>query len=224
MQAQNFEALGQTKMENTAESVRFGGGLNGTRDHLCIVATTDPEIFVGPFSTMNVNAVVFSKGADAIEMLSQQQCTHFFADFRALEDRWTGQRLVKHASENLANSGIKCWIMADSWHDHQMIWAMKLGANGMVKRNAQALYESIASAGTQGTRSLLTKQLSIVDGVFAKLAGPMHLIHTKAAKDAMHQGLLSPDVGSYVQALSDKFKIPGRREQFLKAIFAEIIH
>ena len=186
-----------------------------------IIATTQPKLFAPSFTAQLGRSVsIFDTGSAAVAALREGGCRAFFADFRQLEDRWTGQRFLRFIRDRAEFNQVAFWIMADHWHPSQEERAIKGGANGILKRSPQVLATRILGRGAQ--RSLaLGLRLDAIDAVYGRFAGPMRGVQTLAAREAMESGQIEATREAYVQHLASQFTLAERRDAFLKALLAE---
>lgn len=184
-----------------------------------IIATTNPTLFSRRFDDqLGKTVFVVDNGPDAISCLEKNHIDLFFADFRQLEDRWTGQRFLKYVRANEKYARTAFWLMAEEWHPHQEQWTVKCGALGFVKRHPDILAKHILGETPKPKKNNLTKELDAIDVIFGKLAGPMRLIHIEDAREAIDLGQIEPSIESYVAELTTKLATDDRRKQFQSAV------
>jgi len=187
-----------------------------------IIATTQPDLFTPSLSPQIGRTVaLFSTGASAIEALHSGGCQTFYADFRQLEDRWTGQRFLRFIRERAEFNHVDFWMMADHWHPSQEQWAIKCGAKGMLKRSPRVLAARILGEAPQLSIAL-ELQLDAIDEIFARFAGSMRSVHTAAAHHAIETGQIEPTREAYVQELAGKLSLSERRDAFAKALWTNV--
>lgn len=190
----------------------------GSEKH-AIIATTEPEPFLRRFDAQ-INKTVFiaDNGPDAVAALEGHHIDLFFADYRQLNDNWTGQRFLRLVRLNDAYAHIQFFLMAETWHPHQEQWGVKCGAKGFVKRSPDTLAKHILGAPPTPPFSHLESALAKVDAVFAKFAGPMRTIHIEDAREALTLGQIEPSLDSYIADLTVRLATEDRRRQFKAAM------
>ena len=191
------------------------------RQSMSIIVTTTPDVFSAYFAGQQAHPVLVTDNSQtALAALGQGRCSHFFADYRSLEDKWTGQHFLRYMREHSEFRTLKVWLMAEQWHQHQEQWAIKCGAVGMVLRTPEAVADLIAGMNghAQGARRLLEAELTDIDEIFGRFAGPMRQVHIEAVRGALRMGSIQPVREAYVQELASKFTLPDRRIAFLNAV------
>lgn len=186
-----------------------------------IIATTNPALFSRRFDEqLGKTVFVVDNGPDAIAALEKNHIDLFFADFRQLEDRWTGQRFLKYVRGNPQYAQVAFWLMAEEWHPHQEQWNVKCGAMGFVKRHPDVLAKHILGESAKPKTNHLAKELDEIDTLFGKFAGPMRGIHIEDAREAIDLGQIEPSSEAYIAELATKLATDDRRKQFQAAIAA----
>lgn len=185
---------------------------------IALIATTDPDLFRPRFAEqLDQSVFVVDNGPDALSVLENNPIQLFFADFRQLNDRWTGQRFLKHVQSKPEYAGIDFYLMAEVWHAHQEQWNAKCGARGSIKRSPDVLAQHILGESAK-PRPGFAKELGAVDAIFGKLAGPMRGIHIEDAREALELGQIEPTIDGYIAELATKLATEDRRKQFLAAV------
>ena len=201
---------------------------------ITLIASTDPTLFEARLGEQVGRSVfLFDQGDTALHKLheSADKVRMFVADFRALPDRWTGQKFLKYIRDRREFDAVKVYLMADQWQPAQEQWIIKCGAEGFIKRQpdpvaARALGEVLRKP-TRERESGSPDSISTVAGdpwmeevnqVFKRFAGALGAkLLTMQALEAMEsQG--QADRHFYVADLSSRLMNPGRRSEFLVAL------
>jgi hypothetical protein len=183
----------------------------------CLIATTEPDLFASLAGLSHDFVIqVHSNGAEVLEALNDMVSGHFIADYRQLNDRWTGQRFLKQLRENPEKHAIQFWLMAESWHPEQEVMAIKQGASGIVKRNAEAI-SALVFDQVNLPKASVAGQLEQVEGLFANFAGLMKSIHINAARLALASAKIESTPQAYISELSRRLSVEDSRLQFLEA-------
>lgn len=193
----------------------------GEQMHKSIIVTTQPELFEARLSShIGRTIAIFDNSESALRELNTIGCDAFYADFRQLEDRWSGQRFLRYIRERTKLAHVEFWMMAEQWHAAQEEFAIKCGAKGMIKRTPQAIASRLIGNVVEEVPKevpVLAVQFDGVDSTFGRFAGPMRSVHVKAVREAMAAGKIEPTREAYVDALSHKLSLEERRAAFLKA-------
>ncbi|MDE2078304.1 MAG: hypothetical protein KGI91_14740 [Burkholderiales bacterium] len=199
-----------------------------------LVVTTDPPLFEPSLKGhLGHRVLVFDQGDAALTRLQDlaARVDQFVADFRALPDRWTGQKFLKYIRDRREFDGVQVWLMADHWQLPQEQWIVKCGAQGFIKRKPDVLAAKVLGRGGQrgspesdrsGPDSIVTAAgdpwMEEVNHVFKRFAGALGArLLTMQALEAMEsrgQG----DRHFYLTDLSSRLMNPGRQSEFLAAL------
>lgn len=201
---------------------------------ITLVVSTEPALFEARLGEQVGRSVfLFDQGDAALHKLHEaaDKVRIFVADFRALSDRWTGQKFLKYIRDRREFDAVKVYLMADQWQAPQEQWIIKCGAEGFIKRQpdpvaAQALGEVLRKP-TRERENGSPDSISTVAGdpwmeevnqVFKRFAGALGAkLLTMQALEAMEsQG--QADRHFYVSDLSSRLMNPGRRSEFLVAL------
>lgn len=196
---------------------RSGSAREGRRT---IIATTEPQLFIAALGKMHGQSVhVYSRAEPAIAAARSDGCDRFYADFRQLDDGWSGQRLLRFVRKE--HPKVEFWLMAEQWLPHQEEWAIKCGAAGMTRRSPHLIATELRSDKPQ-VPAALQRQLSEIDSVFGRFAGPMRAIHVESARTALTQGQLEANREAYIEFLAACFSFEERRNAFLAAVRTDV--
>lgn len=188
-------------------------------EHTAIITTTEPEPFRAYFAEqLGTSVFVFDNGEAALAQLAKAPPDFFFADFRSLDDKWTGQRFLKFVRANSDLDSVEFHLIAKSWFDHQEQWVVKCGAKGFLSRDPAALAKYIKPIGVEEPGPTDPPELDAIDEVFGKFAGPMRQIVIEDTRTKFRDGTIEPSVESYIAELSVQLAVPERRTQFLSAV------
>ncbi|HET8871554.1 MAG TPA: hypothetical protein VFM48_13995 [Aquabacterium sp.] len=199
-----------------------------------LVVTTDPALFEPALGAhLGHRVLVFDEGEAALMRLQElaHRVDQFVADFRALPDRWTGQKFLKFIRDRREFDQVQVWLMADHWQLPQEQWILKCGAQGFLKRQPDVLAARLLGQGGRrrssesdrsGPDSIVTAAgdpwMEEVNQVFKRFAGALGArLLTMQALEAMEsrgQG----DRHFYVNDLSSRLMNPGRQSEFLAAL------
>lgn len=185
-----------------------------------IIATTQPGLFASVLgSEVGHSVSIFSSGVAALNAMRAGDCTDFYADFRQLEDRWTGLRFVRYIRRRPQYDHVRVWLMAEHWPQGQEKWAQRCGAAGMLKRSPRVLAQRILRETMQLPISL-ELELDDIDSVFYRFAGPMRGMYVESARDALNLGWIAPNAEAYIDRLASTLPEIARRTAFLDALDA----
>ncbi len=199
-----------------------------------IVATTEPALFESALASyLGRDVFLFEQGAQALERLSQMAYGSglFLADFRALADRWTGQKFLKFIRDRREFDAVEVWLLADHWQLPQEQWIIKCGAQGFLKRQPEVVQARVlgqrpdrdaSGADASGPDSIVTAAgdpwMEAVNQVFKRFAGALGArlltMQSLEAMESRGQG----DRHFYVSDLSSRLMNPGRQSEFLIAL------
>lgn len=201
---------------------------------ITLIVSTDPDLFEPRLGEQLGRSVfLFDQGDTALRKLhdAADKVRTFVADFRALSDRWTGQKFLKYIRDRREFDAVKVYLMADQWQAPQEQWIIKCGAEGFIKRQAEpvaarALGEVLRKpsrereGGSPDSISTVAGDpwMEEVNQVFKRFAGALGAkLLTMQALEAMEsQG--QADRHFYVSDLSSRLMNPGRRSEFLVAL------
>lgn len=205
-----------------------------------LIASTDPDLFApGLQALLGSSVFLFEQGDAALSALHEMadRVKLFVADFRALNDGWTGQKFLKYIRDRHELDTVQVLLMADQWQAPQEQWILKCGATGFIKRQPEHLVPRVQavsglplpvplaksrSKGAEGPDSISTVAgdpwMEEVNQVFKRFAGALGAkLLTMQALEAMEsQG--QGDRHFYVADLSSRLMNPGRRSEFLLAL------
>lgn len=188
-------------------------------ENTAIITTTEPELFRHYFAQqLDRTVFVFDNGDQALAQLAKSRPDFFFADFRALDDKWTGQRFLKFVRSNADLNAVRFHLMAKSWFDHQEQWVIKCGAVGFVSRDPGILAKFIVPLGDKHADAIEPPELDVIDEVFGRFAGPMRQIIIDDTRTKYRDGAIEPSTESYIAELSVQLSVPERRAHFLSAV------
>ncbi|MGE5451484.1 MAG: hypothetical protein ACM3VZ_06530 [Acidobacteriota bacterium] len=199
-----------------------------------LIVSTEPALFASHLQDhVGQTVFLFEHGDAALHKLHEaaDRVRVFVADFRALDDRWTGQKFLKYIRDRREFDAVKVYLMADQWQAPQEQWIIKCGAEGFIKRQpdpvvAAALGQrlrKVMQAHEAGSQDSITTAagdpwMEAVNQVFKRFAGALGArLLTMQALEAMEsrgQG----DRHFYVADLSSRLMNPGRRSEFLLAL------
>lgn len=199
-----------------------------------IVVTTEPVLFepaLAPYLGREV--FLFDQGEPALAQLAKLAygAGLFLADFRALPDRWTGQKFLKYIRDRREFDAVEVWLMADQWQQPQEQWIVKCGGQGFVKRQPDAVQARVMGESHRrtadevdrsGPDSIVTAAgdpwMEAVNQVFKRFAGALGArlltMQSLEAMESRGQG----DRHFYVSDLSSRLMNPGRQSEFLLAL------
>ena len=192
-------------------------GMHSEHEKTALIVTTDPLAFEERFAEqLNRSVFVCDNSEDALAVLALKRVDVFFADFRQLNDKWTGQRFLRHVRMDPQYAHTAFYLMANSWFEQQEQWAVKCGAMGFVQRSPDALAHHIL------VREVLADAvepagLHIIDAVFGAFAGPMRRILIEETRAAFIQAQIERTVESYMANLSLRLANDERRKEFVEA-------
>jgi len=205
-----------------------------------LIASTHPDLFApGLQALLGTSVFLFEQGDAALRALHDlaPRVKLFVADFRSLQDGWTGQKFLKYVRDRRELDGVQVWLMADQWQAPQEQWILKCGAAGFIKRQPEHLVPRVQavsglplpvpvgksrSKNSEGPDSISTVAgdpwMEEVNQVFKRFAGALGAkLLTMQALEAMEsQG--QGDRHFYVNDLSSRLMNPGRRSEFLVAL------
>jgi hypothetical protein len=202
IQAENFLSTG------------FNSEISRKVSKISIIITTQPSLFTPRFAQEISTSVLILDSSDAVfSSLKTVDCGAIFADYRQLNDRWTGQKFLRYVRDHHEYDPIDFWLMADHWHDSQHDWALKCGAAGMIRRTPEAVAVRILHAPPSFENELLE-----VDYNFERFSdSDVAPLHIQAARAALHSGLIENNKSAYIQELSSRISGWDRRHGFVDA-------
>ena len=193
---------------------------------IAIIATKDKGEFESCFSEhLGKSVFVVNNGKEAIQLIDQLggKLELFFADFRQLDDLWTGQRFLKHIRAQPQLQAVKVYLTAERWEPHQEAWIVKSGAMGYVRRSADVLAKHILLEAPKPVAPAAPRQnLTALEEAFGRFAGPMRNVHIQEARQSLELGYIEPSDQGYIDELTSKLSLPERRDAFRK-IAQEIV-
>jgi hypothetical protein len=195
---------------------------SGAKTSVCLIATTDPGLFSALGSITNgLEVRVHDNGAETLQTLQSMSAGYFIADYRQLKDNWTGQRFLKQLRDMPQYESVQFWLMAESWHPEQEVFAKKIGAKGMVKRSAEAI-STLVFSNVDLPKMAAAEQLEKLETVFGNYAGLMKSLHLNAARVSLASAKIEPTPKAYAQELARRLSVEDSRNQFIDAASALI--
>ena len=192
------------------------------QENTAIIATTEPLAFEERFARqLNRSVFVCDNSEDALAVFASKTVDVFFAEFRQLNDKWTGQRFLRHIRQDPQYANTAFYLMANSWFEGQEQWAVRCGAMGFVKRSPDALAPYILGRDV-AAKSPDPAGLDTIDAVFGAFAGPMRRILIEETRTAFTQGLMERTLESYIADLSMRLANNDRRKEFVEAAKAAL--
>lgn len=191
-----------------------------TKPAVTIIVTTEPQIFEQLSARNEPEPVlVFDNAAEAFTALEQHKCKRFFADFRSLNDKWTGQRFLRHIKHSPGGDAVEFWLLANDWHTHQEQWVMQNGAAGFVPRDPASVATKIGGTKPEQKNvaipKSITESIARAEELFGAFAGPMAQIHIQASRQALATGEISPTTDAYTADLAHRLAMTPMRNEFL---------
>lgn len=185
-----------------------------------IIVTTEPQLFEELSGAAEPEPVlVFDNAAEAFTALEKHKCKRFFADFRSLNDKWTGQRFLRHIKQSPGGEAVEFWLLANDWHTHQEQWVVQNGAAGFVARDTASVATKIGGPKPAQKTAVIPKSIteSIVrtETMFATFAGPFAQIHIQASREALSAGEIAPTTDAYTADLASRLTVKSMRDEFL---------
>ena len=206
------------------------------RPKITIIATKEPEAFELRFAEqLGKSIFIVDNGTEAIQLIHQlrEKLQLFFADFRQLDDLWTGQRFLKHIRALPHLEAVKVYLTAERWEPHQEQWIVKSGAMGYVRRAPDELAKHIlgavpkaaaappaaptpAPAAPAAAAPALQRNFGAIEDAFGRFAGPMRSVHIQDARKSLQRGLIAQTEQGYIEELTSKLSMPERKAAFQK--------
>jgi hypothetical protein len=179
-----------------------------------IIITTQPSLFTPRFAQEISTSVLIHDTSEAVfSSLKTVECGAIFADYRQLNDHWTGQKFLRYVRDHHEYDPIDFWLMAEHWHESQHDWALKCGAAGMIRRTPEAVAVRILHAPPSFENELLE-----VDYNFERFSdSDVAPLHIQAARAALHSGLIENNKSAYISELSSRISGWDRRNGFVDA-------
>jgi hypothetical protein len=199
----------QTKHIHSS-SINSGTAKNVSK--VSMIITTQPSLFTPRFAQEIGFTVLILDSSEAVfSNLKTQNCGAIFADYRQLNDHWTGQKFLRYVRDHHEYDSIDFWLMAEHWHESQHDWALKCGAAGMIRRTPDAVAVRILHAPPSFENELLE-----VDYNFERFSdSDVAPLHIQAARAALHSGLIENNKTAYIQELSSRISGWDRRNGFV---------
>ncbi len=228
------------KVVGSSRSLASTPGASPESMPITLIATTHPDLFTpGLQALLGTSVFVFDQGDAALRALHDlaPRVKLLVADFRALNDGWTGKKFLKYVRDRRELDAVQVWLMADQWQAPQEQGVLKCGAAGFIKRQPEHLVPRVQAvsglplpvpssksrkSGSEGPDSISTVAgdpwMEEVNQVFKRFAGALGAkLLTMQALEAMEsQG--QGDRHFYVNDLSSRLMNPGRRSEFLVAL------
>jgi hypothetical protein len=177
-----------------------------------MIITTQPSLFASRFALETESSVLIHDSSEAVfSSLKTMNCGAIFADYRQLNDHWTGQKFLRYVRDHHEYDSIDFWLMAEHWHESQHDWALKCGAAGMIRRTPEAVAVRILHAPPSFENELLE-----VDYNFERFSdSDVAPLHIQAARAALHSGLIENNKSAYIRELSSRISGWDRRNGFV---------
>jgi hypothetical protein len=187
---------------------------------LAIVATTEPSLFLPRFlGPDNSKALICNSSEAVLEALKTCSCTHFIADYRQLEDRWSGMRFLQHFKETGDIVNMNFWLMANTWLPQQEAIAVKNGAHGFIKRNRGEILAKLGSNDVHAS-SAFTASLDFIDKLFFDFSGPVGKLQIERARRALTENEIESSVEAYSEKLAKALTVGLQQARFLQSVEA----
>jgi hypothetical protein len=185
---------------------------------LAIVATAEPSLFLPRFlGPNNCKALTYDSSEAVLEALKSGTCTHFIADYRQLEDRWSGMRFLRHFKESGELANMNFWLMANTWLPQQEEIAVKNGAHGFIKRNRGEVLAKLGSKDVHATRAY-TASLDLIDELFAEFSGSVDKLQIERARLALPENETELGVEAYSEKLAKALNDGQQQTRFLQSV------
>ena len=206
---------------NNDDESDFNDAGSAATSKIAIIATKEKEAFQLRFAAqLGKSIFVVDNGKEAIQLVDKlrDKLDLFFADFRQLDDLWTGQRFLKHIRAMPHLAAVKVYLTAERWEPHQEQWIVKSGAMGYVRRSADELAKHILVEVPKPAAPPPTprRNFAALEEAFGRFAGPMRNVHIHEARQSLELGYIEPTDQGYIDELTSKLSLPERRDAFQK--------
>lgn len=185
-----------------------------------VIATTDAQAFKAHFADkLDRTIFICDSGAKAIELIDHKLPDLIFADFLQLTDKWTGQRILKHAKNDARLSATQVFLMfnGEPAQSQWAGWIEQSGATGLIRKIPQEISKRLlGTPGKQAAHGLSVMAMDAIDRIFGEYAGPMRRSLVDRARLAAQKGLIENNAIAYVNELASNLTLQERREQFVQ--------
>ncbi len=183
-----------------------------------VIATTQPGLFELAFAPQLGRTVLLAHNSAAVfSILNENRTASLIADFRQLEDGWSGQRFVRRIRENPDLGKLPIYLMSEQWSESQRQWSLGMGATGLVERTPQAVATLVLGWLPRLSKRLL-RHLDAIDMEFRRYAGPLSSTHIERARKMVNSEELDSSAEAYIDHLAGQFQSARSRNDFLASV------